>query len=116
MALFWYLGESAASAFTQDKAVLQQATLYAQVLAFSQLAVAYEALAEGILGGAGSTHAVFYWSAPLNILRVPMAWLYAVHYGYGPEAAWWVINATTWLKASGKWATVLSGRWRKPLL
>ena len=56
--------------FTNDAKVLQQAVLYAQVLAFSQLFVAYEALAEGILSGSGKTKAIFYWSAPLNLLRI----------------------------------------------
>ena len=111
-ALFWGLGRIVSAQFTQDSEVLAQAALYAEILAFSQLFVAYEALAEGILNGAGKTKAVFYWSAPLNILRVPIAWLYAVYYGYGPAAVWWVINISTLFKALGKWATVLSGRWR----
>ena len=82
-AMFWWGGEILSGIFTNDKAVLQQAVLYAQVLAFSQLFVAYEALAEGILSGAGKTKAIFYWSAPLNILRIPCCWLFAIHYGYG---------------------------------
>jgi putative MATE family efflux protein len=111
--VFWWGGEALTGLFTQDKAVLQQAVLYAQVLAFSQLFVAYEALAEGILSGAGKTKAIFYWSAPLNILRIPCCWLFAIHYGYGAAAVWWVINCSTILKALGKWATVVSGRWQE---
>lgn len=111
-AVFWWGGQFLSGLFTNDKAVLQQAMLYAQVLAFSQLFVAYEALAEGILSGAGKTNAIFYWSAPLNILRIPCCWLFAIHYGYGAAAVWWVINCSTILKALGKWATVLSGRWQ----
>lgn len=109
---FWLVGEQLTSLFTNDSAILKQAVLYAQVLAFSQLFVAYEALAEGILSGAGKTKAIFYWSAPLNILRVPLAWLFAVEYGYGAAAVWWVINISTFFKTLGKWATVLSGRWQ----
>jgi putative MATE family efflux protein len=111
-AIFWWGGEVLAGLFTNDTKVLQQAVLYAQVLAFSQLFVAYEALAEGILSGAGKTKAIFYWSAPLNILRIPCCWLFAIHYGYGAAAVWWVINCSTILKALGKWSTVLSGRWQ----
>ena len=111
-AIFWWGGEVLAGLFTNDTKVLQQAVLYAQVLAFSQLFVAYEALAEGILSGAGKTKAIFYWSAPLNILRIPCCWLFAIHYGYGAAAVWWVINCSTFLKATGKWATVVSGRWQ----
>jgi putative MATE family efflux protein len=109
---FWLVGEQLASLFTNDSNILKQAVLYAQVLAFSQLFVAYEALAEGILSGAGKTKAIFYWSAPLNILRVPLAWLLAIEYGYGAAAVWWVITISTFFKTLGKWATVLSGRWQ----
>jgi putative MATE family efflux protein len=111
-AVFWMGGEVLSGLFTNDADVLKQAVLYAHVLAFSQLFVAYEALAEGILSGAGRTKAIFYWSAPLNILRIPCCWLFAVHYGYGAVAVWWVINLSTFLKTLGKWSTVLSGRWQ----
>ncbi|MEQ1771882.1 MAG: MATE family efflux transporter [Devosia sp.] len=111
-AVFWWGGEVLSRMFTNDVEVLQQAVLYAQVLAFSQLFVAYEALAEGVLSGAGKTKAIFYWSAPLNILRIPCCWLFAIEYGYGAAAIWWVINFSTVLKALGKWSTVISGRWQ----
>lgn len=111
-AVFWWGGEFLARLFTNDVHVLSQAVLYAKVLAFSQLFVAYEALAEGILSGAGKTKSIFYWSGPLNILRIPCCWLFAIHYGYGAAAVWWVINISTFLKALGKWSTVISGRWQ----
>lgn len=111
-AVFWWGGKVLSGMFTNDAEVLRQAVLYAQVLAFSQLFVAYEALAEGILSGAGKTKAIFYWSAPLNLLRIPCCWLFAIHYGYGAAAVWWVINVSTLLKSLGKWSTVISGRWQ----
>jgi putative MATE family efflux protein len=110
--IFIYASEYLSAIFTGDSRVLQQATLYGQVLAYSQLFIAYEALAEGILSGSGYTQAIFYWSAPLNLLRVPLAWLFAIDYGYGAIAVWWVINLSTFFKTLGKWATVASGRWQ----
>lgn len=110
--IFWWGGRYFSGLFTEDEEVLAQAVLYARILAFSQLFVAYEALAEGILSGAGRTRPIFYWSAPLNILRVPLAWLFTVYYGYDAAGVWWVINVSTFLKTSGKWASVLSGRWK----
>ncbi len=99
--------------FTQDALVLGEAVRYAQILAFSQLFVAYESLAEGVLGGAGKTHSILYWSAPLNLLRIPFSWLFAVYFGYGAAAVWWVIGASTLLKAMGKWWSVRSGAWQE---
>lgn len=111
--VFWFGGNALSSIFTNDAHVLEQAVIYAQILAFSQLFVAYEALAEGILSGAGKTKSIFYWSAPLNILRIPFSWLFAIYYGYGAEGVWWVINVSTFFKTLGKWGAVLSGRWQK---
>lgn len=108
---FWLGAEVLCSAFTDDPAVLAQAILYARVLAFSQLFVAWEALSEGTLGGAGDTRAVFWWSAPLNVLRVPLAWALAGPVGLGAAGVWWAINLTTYAKALGKGHTVLRGRW-----
>lgn len=98
-------------AFTHDPAVLVQAELYARTLAWSQPFVAAEALAEGVLAGAGVTLPIFLWSVPLNALRVPLGmWLAA---RYGAEGVWWAINLTSFAKAAGKGLTALRGRWVK---
>ncbi len=110
--LFYFAAPWLCGFFTNDPLVLREAVCYAQILAFSQLFMAYETLAEGVLSGAGKTATIFYWSAPLNALRVPFGWLFAVHLGYGAAAVWWVVNASTLLKAMGKWRAVRSGRWQ----
>jgi Na+-driven multidrug efflux pump len=92
---------------------LAEAVRYAQILAFAQLFVAYESLAEGVLSGAGKTTTIFYWSAPLNILRIPFSWFFAIYLGYGSAAVWWVIGASTFLKALGKGWSVRSGDWQR---
>lgn len=96
-------------AFTHDPLVLEQAELYARTLAWSQPFVAIEALAEGVLAGAGVTLPIFLWSMPLNALRVPLGVLLAAN--YGAEGVWWAINITTWMKCAGKGMTALKGRW-----
>lgn len=109
---FWFAAEPLCRIFSEDPAVLQEAILYARVLAFSQLFVAYESLAEGVLEGSGHTRPILYWSAPLNLLRVPFSWYFAIHLGLGPAAIWWVINVSTFIKAAGKWSVVLRGTWQ----
>lgn len=110
-AIFWLGAESLCRLFSNDVEVLNQAILYAHILAFSQLFVAYEALAEGILIGAGATRTILVWSAPLNLLRVPLGWLFAIYFGYGAAGIWWVINISTLIKALGKWRAVQFGDW-----
>ena len=111
--LFWFGAESLTAHFSDDPTVLQHAVLYAQILAFSQVFVALEALAEGVLGGAGDTPSIFWWSAPVNLLRVPLAWLAAFPLGFGAAGIWWAINLTTVIKCAGKWGAVYRGRWAR---
>ena len=108
---FWFLAEPLCGYFTSDPLVLKHAVLYAHILAFSQIFVALEALAEGALEGAGDTATVFWWSAPINLLRVPLGWLLAIPLGYGAAGIWWAINLTTYAKVLGKGAAVLRGGW-----
>ena len=110
--IFWFGADLLCRQFTDDPSVLAEAVLYAHILAFSQLFVAYEALTEGVLNGAGDTKTILLWSAPLNFLRVPFSWLFAIHFGFGSVAIWWVINVSTLLKALGKGYAVISGRWQ----
>ena len=50
MRYFYWGGETFCGFFTEDPIVLEQAVFYAQILAFSQVFVAWETLSEGILG------------------------------------------------------------------
>lgn len=111
-ALAFYFGAGPLCAmFTSDPAVLEQAVLYARILAFSQIFVALEALSEGVLEGAGDTRTVFRWSAPLNALRVPLGWALALPLGWGAAGVWWAINLSTYLKCAGKGLAVWRGDW-----
>ncbi len=109
--IFWFGAYPLCGLFTENQQVLQEAVLYARILAFSQLFIAYEALSEGVLSGAGDTKTILRWSAPLNVLRIPFCWLFAIHLGYGSAAVWWVINISTIIKALGKWHAVAKGKW-----
>ena len=104
-------GETITRPFASNPEVHRQAILYASIIGYSQVFVALESTAEGVLAGAGATRAVFWTSAPLNLLRAPLAWLFAVQLDMGPSGLWWVIAATTILKAALKLGLVLRGHW-----
>ena len=61
--------------------------------------------------GAGATRAVFQWSAPLNLLRVPLGWLFAIYFGWGAVGVWWAFNLTSFCKTAGKAAAAWRGNW-----
>ena len=110
--VFLYAAEPLCGLFTQDPEVLKEAILYARILALSQFFVAYEAGFEGVLGGAGD-HAYQLWlSAPLNLTRVPLGYLMAIHLDWGAAGVWWAINLTTLLKTIGKGYLVWRGSWK----
>jgi putative MATE family efflux protein len=109
--IFWFAGETLSGFFTQDPEVMAQATLYARILALSQVFVALEALSEGVLEGAGETKPLMVWSVGINLARVPLAWWFALPLGMGPAGVWWAINITTVIKCCGKWYLVLRRRW-----
>ena len=108
---FYFAGGPLTGLFTDDPTVHAAATEYAMILAASQLFVSWEALSEGVLAGAGDTKTVFWWSAPFNILRIPLAWWFALPLGFGAVGIWWALNLTTIAKALGKGWSTWRGRW-----
>lgn len=115
-ALVFYFGARPLTGlFTDDPEVLAAAMVYARTLAWSQIFVSVEALAEGVLQGAGHTRPVFWLSAPMNALRVPLAWFFAFPLGGGAEGVWWAINVTSLLKAVGKGIVAARGGWKGAL-
>lgn len=112
-AVFYLAGPTLVGVFTDDPDAMQQAILYASVLAWSQPFVALEALTEGVLGGAGDTRKLLLGTVPFNILRIPGAWLLAFPAGFGAVGVWWAINLTTILKAAVKGWFVWRGEWAR---
>lgn len=108
---FFFAGEFLTALFTDDIAVHRAATEYAVILAASQLFLAWEALSEGILAGAGDTRTVFWYSTPFNLIRIPLAWLLAFPMGFEAAGVWWAINLTTYAKALFKGWAVWQGHW-----
>lgn len=112
-AAFWFGAKPLCGAFTSDPAVLDAAVTYARVLALTQVFVSWEALAEGVLAGAGDTRSIFWLSAPLNALRVPLGWAFAFPLGMGAAGVWWAINLTSVAKALGKGIAARRGAWMR---
>ncbi len=109
--VFWFLAPTICAPFTDDPVVLAEAVRYARALGWSQPSVAWEALAEGVLLGAGASRAVFWMSAPLNMLRVPLGYFLAFPLGWTADGAWWAINLTSFLKAGIKGLVAARGKW-----
>ena len=112
MIVFLFAAEDICSQFTKSDSGLEQAVLYAHILAFSQIFVAMEAMAEGVLSGAGDNKRLFWLSAPLNIARIPLAYFFCFTLSGHSAGIWWAINITTYIKCALKWHAVYKGKWR----
>jgi len=109
--LFWFGGELLVPLFTRDAAVERATIEYVHILALSQYWVAVETVNEKVLLGSGFTRPIL-WIAPMgNLLRIPVAALFAVVLGFGSAGVWWAINVTTGLKAFLFWRRVERGDW-----
>ena len=97
---------------TKSDTGLEQVVLYAHILAFSQVFVAMEAMAEGVLSGAGDNKRLFWLSAPFNIARIPLAYFFCFTLAGHAAGIWWAINITTYIKCALKWQAVYKGKWR----
>ncbi len=113
--VFWLGAEPLTGLFTDDAQVHREAIRYARILAFSQLFVAFEALAGGVLEGAGATRTAFWWSAPFNLLRIPLAIYLAFILDWRSAGVWWAINLTTYAKALGLGWRLRQQRWPRLL-
>lgn len=109
--IFWFAGPIIVALFTEDPGVAREAIRYVQILAASQLFVAYEVMHEKTLLGAGYTAPLFLVSVPGNVLRLPLAWFLATHLGLGAAGVWWAINLSTVLKSAVLAVIVQRGRW-----
>lgn len=112
-ALYWFAGPAIMDVFAEDPAAWREGVRYAALLAIVQPLVAIEAVTEGVLGGAGDTRKVLFTNVPLNLTRVPLAWLFAITLGLGPAGLWWAVNASTLGKAIVKVAWVWHGGWMR---
>ncbi len=109
--VFYFGARTLCAPFTHDPAVLEAAIVYAKALAWTQLFVSWEALAEGVLAGAGDSRAIFWLSAPFNALRVPLAWGMAFPLAMGANGVWWALNLTSVMKAASKGVAAARGGW-----
>jgi putative MATE family efflux protein len=96
--LFLLFPNAIMHAFTNDESVIADGRGYIRILALSQLFMGWEIVLEGAFSGAGHTLPPMIVAIPGAVLRIPLAWLLAVHWGLGPNGIWWTISISTFLK------------------
>ena len=104
--LFLLVPGRLAAVFTDDPATVAAAASYLRVVAVAQIAIAFEQVFEGALGGAGYTIWPMVWVVALSAIRIPLAPWAAAQWGL--TAIWWVLTLT----AVGR-AVALTALWHR---
>ncbi|MCK5808860.1 MATE family efflux transporter [bacterium] len=101
-----------AAVFTDDPRLIAEVSNYVRIVlvveAFQSVLILLE---DGAFSGAGYTWPSFFITMPMVLIRVPLGWLFGVHFGMGPTGIWLVIAASMfiswaiffWLYKREKW-------------
>lgn len=87
-----------AGAFARDEAVLGQAALYLQVVAWSQIVTAADSVMQQAMAGAGRTFRMSLLNLGCYASRIPLAWAFAFPLGWGAAGVWWALNLSNAVK------------------
>jgi len=110
--MFFTFPRQIASFFISDPKVIEIGIGYLRILALSQMFMALEIVFEGTFGGAGNTIPPMLVSIPGSLVRIPLAYLLAVHWGMGIKGVWWTITLTSIAKGIVLTYWFSKGRWK----
>jgi len=97
--------------FTDDAAVIRDASSYLRAAAVAQLAMAFENVLEGGLTGAGYTLYTMLAVVGISSLRIPLAGLVAGWFGLA--GIWWMLALTAMARAAAMTALWQWGGWER---
>lgn len=84
-----------ANALSQNNVVIKESMRYLYIAMLSEPFMAWAVIISGGLNGAGDTRSVMkvvlgsQW-----LVRLPLAYIMGVYFGFGPTAIWWAMNAS----------------------
>ena len=109
---FMVFGKAVMSIFISDPAVIAEGANYLFIIAVFEVLMGWEVIFGESLGAVGASKVSFWIATPLTLVRLPLAWLFAVVAGFGVSAVWWSIAITTGLKGVGLAWGFTRGSWR----
>ncbi len=111
--IFYFFNQHITSIFTTDPEVIKNAGSYLRILAISQVFMGFEIVLEGAFAGAGNTFPPMAVSIPGTLLRIPLAYYFAITLGMGPVGIFWAITISTIIKGTTIMFWFRSVRWQK---
>jgi Na+-driven multidrug efflux pump len=86
-----------------DPLVARHAADYLRVVSYFEVFILLEIALQGAFNGLGNSRPYMFICVPLTLARVPMAWVFAIHWQMGPMGVWWAISLSTFLKGAAQW-------------
>jgi putative MATE family efflux protein len=111
--LFFAFSRQVGSVFSPDLETILASATYLEILAFSQVFMGIEMVLEGAFSGAGNTVPAMVISVPLNLARIPVAYLLAGTFGLGINGVWWSISGSSIAKGLVMAFWFSRGRWKR---
>jgi len=109
---FMIFGEAIMGVFIKDADVITQGADYLFIIAIFEILLGWEVIFSESLGAVGASRVAFWIATPLTLIRIPLAWLFAIVLGYGINAVWWAIAISTGLKGLALAIGFTKGAWR----
>jgi putative MATE family efflux protein len=105
--------DALAGLWADGPAAQSHGAAYLRIVSFCLALQALEIVLDGAFGGAGMTIPPLVISGSLSLLRIPLAAIPVLHWGWGAASIWWVISITAgvrgllcaWWFARGTWKT-----------
>ncbi len=111
---FLVIPRQLARLLTDDETIIPLVASYLMINSISEPFLALGMVLRGALQGAGDVKVPAMIAAlTLWIIRMPLAWLMAIHWGWGAEGAWWAMSLSTILSGVLTVIWFKFGRWRE---
>lgn len=111
--LFLFAPGYLAAPFTKNLTLLPVIVAYLRINSFSEPFLALNMVLRGALQGAGETRMpAFVTFASMWLVRLPLAWLLAIHLRMGAPGAWWAMSLTCCLSGMLMALWFRFGNWR----
>ena len=110
---FYVFSRQIGGVFSPETATIEASAAYLRILSISQLFRGLEIVLGGAFSGAGDTVPPMALFVPLNLARIPLAYLLSGFTGLGIEGVWWAISGTSILKGVLVVVWFYRGRWQR---
>ena len=109
---FYVFDTQVASLFIDNAATVSAGAKYLRIVAWSQIFMGMEIIFGAVFTGAGDTTPPMLINVPLNLARIPAAYVLANTFGWGVAGVWWAISASSIVKGVIMGVLFHTERWK----